>query len=281
MRTTSVGAIKQVAQALLETVAVENRISAAEELFALADLGREQPRLVQALTDPARTVSEKETLLETTGISGQLSSVVRQATGPLFGITWQNSADLVEAWEELGFGLLTKSLAESGKLSQIQDELFELSKFLLQHRGVRVAISDAKQRYVAQRVKLAGELFGSQIDPICLTMLERAIKTVAKGDGHGELRSVTSRLRYYQERLSAESQSRVAIVRSAVELTSQQQDRLKQILSQREGCPVVLNISIEPELLGGMQIECDSYIYDGTVQTALKQTKQNLAGSSL
>lgn len=62
-------------------------------------------------------------------------------------------------------------------------------------------------------------------------------------------------------------------VRSAVALTEEQKTRLCDRISQMQGGPVTLSYSIDPNLLGGMVVEMDGKVYDGSLRHRLQELK--------
>lgn len=71
-----------------------------------------------------------------------------------------------------------------------------------------------------------------------------------------------------------------ASVTSAFELTADQQSRLKALLERSLGTSVELEISVDPELLGGFVLLLGSVRYDVSLQGELEQMAGHLAGSA-
>ena len=68
----------------------------------------------------------------------------------------------------------------------------------------------------------------------------------------------------------------VAEVRSAVELTPDQQDRLRAALANATGKNVDLKVVVDPAVLGGLVATVGDTVIDGTVRTHLDQLKSRL-----
>ena len=56
-------------------------------------------------------------------------------------------------------------------------------------------------------------------------------------------------------------------------LTEEQKTRLCDRISQMQGGPVTLSYSIDPDLLGGMVVEMDGKVYDGSLRHRLQELK--------
>lgn len=70
----------------------------------------------------------------------------------------------------------------------------------------------------------------------------------------------------------------IAEVRSAVELTDSQQQRLAAVLATLHGRAVELNIEIDPAVIGGIEVRVGDEVIDGTAATKLEQARRKLAG---
>ena len=52
--------------------------------------------------------------------------------------------------------------------------------------------------------------------------------------------------------------------------------RLKKALEQKTGKQVILEQSVDPDLIGGVVAQVGSYVYDGSIKTTLAQMRQSL-----
>jgi F-type H+-transporting ATPase subunit delta len=75
---------------------------------------------------------------------------------------------------------------------------------------------------------------------------------------------------------AAEANKQVAEVRSAIELTPEQRDRLATALSQATGKQVEVKVVIDPTVMGGLVAQVGDTVIDGSVRTRLEQLKQAL-----
>jgi F-type H+-transporting ATPase subunit delta len=65
-------------------------------------------------------------------------------------------------------------------------------------------------------------------------------------------------------------------VRSAAPLGDDQQERLRQELRDKFGREPVLSIRVDPDLLGGLVVRVDDWIYDGSVRARLEKIRHQL-----
>jgi F-type H+-transporting ATPase subunit delta len=65
----------------------------------------------------------------------------------------------------------------------------------------------------------------------------------------------------------------VAEVRSAVELTADQQDRLAKALNAATGKQVTIKVIVDPSVLGGIVAQVGDTVIDGSVRSRLEQLR--------
>ncbi|MFT4186698.1 MAG: ATP synthase F1 subunit delta [Micrococcaceae bacterium] len=68
----------------------------------------------------------------------------------------------------------------------------------------------------------------------------------------------------------------VANVDSAIELSEEQTERLYQQLKRIYNHPIVLNVRVKPEVIGGMRVQVGDEIIDGTVASRIENMNRNL-----
>ena len=82
---------------------------------------------------------------------------------------------------------------------------------------------------------------------------------------------------YYRGMLNAAKGRVEANVTGAAPLDAALRERLRQTLHTISGKEVVLHEKTVPELLGGLMVELEGTIYDGSVRTQLEKMKQKIA----
>jgi F-type H+-transporting ATPase subunit delta len=71
-----------------------------------------------------------------------------------------------------------------------------------------------------------------------------------------------------------------AQVVSATPLDDRRSDRLRRALSERTGFEVRLEVSVDPELIGGATAKVGDLVFDGSIRTQLDQLRTNLTKGS-
>jgi F-type H+-transporting ATPase subunit delta len=77
--------------------------------------------------------------------------------------------------------------------------------------------------------------------------------------------------------VSAYASRLVATVTVASPLSAAQQKRLEDTLSKAYNAQIKLNVQLDPTIIGGVKIQIDGEIIDGTLSSRLNQARLQLA----
>ncbi|MGH9271346.1 MAG: ATP synthase F1 subunit delta [Ilumatobacteraceae bacterium] len=177
------------------------------------------------------------------------------------------SAETDERIDGYARGLFELARAE-GTLDEVEDELFRFARSYESSDELRNALSD-DQIPPAKRQAIIEDLLGGTATPTTVQLLSMVV-----GAGRGrELPAIVDRM---VQRAASAKQLEVAEVRSAVELTADQQDRLKAALANATGKNVSLKVIVDPSVLGGLVATVGDTVIDDTVRTRLDQLKSRL-----
>ena len=89
----------------------------------------------------------------------------------------------------------------------------------------------------------------------------------------GRIRGFEACVKEYKKLLDAVNLVSSAKVTSTVKLTEQEEERLKEKLEKLTGHSVILECSTDRTLLGGMVVEIDGKIMDGSLRHRLREVK--------
>ena len=70
----------------------------------------------------------------------------------------------------------------------------------------------------------------------------------------------------------------IADVRAASALTEEQSQRLSEVRSRIHGRSVELNVEVDPEVIGGIEVRIGDEVIDGTTATKLEQARRRMTG---
>jgi F-type H+-transporting ATPase subunit delta len=155
-----------------------------------------------------------------------------------------------------------------GTLDEVEDELFRFARSYESNDELRTALTDDLIP-VDKRQSIVESLLGGKATP---TTVQLVSMVVASGRGR-DLPAIIDRL---VQRAAESKEAAVAEVRTAVALSSDQEDRLRAALANATGRNVNLKVVVDPSVLGGLVATVGDTVIDGTVRTHLDQLKSRL-----
>lgn len=272
MRASSKASLARATVALdqeLGRVAEADGRQVAEELLQLNHMTSTSGRLSRCLTDPARTPEDKRQLV------GQLfgtgfTSAVANAMANLAGGRWSDENDLPDALRLLAHHVLLKTAQDNDQLDDVERDIFAVGQLLASSRALRGALSDSFSGNVEKRVELLTSLIGQKVNPLALRLIQDAVRYSKAGRLQSNLRSIG-------DAAAALRNQGMATVTTAVELTPEQVERVRALLSRQRGQDVVLNVVVDPTLIGGMKIRYGDSLIDGSIAKRINVTRRQLA----
>jgi F-type H+-transporting ATPase subunit delta len=174
------------------------------------------------------------------------------------------STPRVEAYAN---ALLEVSRAE-GHLAEIEDELFRFARTFEGSDELRAALTDPALPS-ERRVALVEDLLGGKA---LQTSSALASFIVAAGRA-SELPAIIDR---FVELAAAEQRRAVAEVRTAIELTPEQIERLRDALNRATGKDVEVKVVVDASVLGGIVARVGDLVIDGSVRHRLEQLREQI-----
>jgi F-type H+-transporting ATPase subunit delta len=169
--------------------------------------------------------------------------------------------------EAYATALLEVSRAE-GHLGDVQDELFRFARTFEASDELRSALSDPVLP-AERRVAVVEDILGGKA---LQTSSALAQFIVSAGRG-SEIPAIIDR---FVELAAAEQRRAVAEVRTAIELTAEQTERLRQSLNRATGKDVEVKVVVDPSVLGGIVARVGDVVIDGTVRHRLEQLREQI-----
>ncbi len=161
--------------------------------------------------------------------------------------------------------ILAVASAESNG-AQIEDEIYRFSQVLQSSEELKSTLSDASIPS-ARRQQIVEDLLDGQATQTTVALVSMI---VAAGMG-SDIKAIADRV----IGLGAESRDKaVAEVYSVVDLSSDQQQRLAAALKSATGKDVEMKIIIDESVMGGLLVQIEDEVIDGTVRTRLKQLRE-------
>lgn len=242
----------------------------AEDFFGLSDLTRDDARLRRSMTDPSRPASDKKQLVAD-AFSAKVTPTTTAVLENLVSSQWSDPMDLQDACEVLGIIATLTDAQRNGELDTVQEELFATAEFLGGYRDLRLELSDMGHGNRHERGDLAQSIFQNSLSRWTMRLVRRGVGRTS----HGRLLST---LRRFAERAAAMAGERLVLLESAAPMSEAQIERLRAILSRAFGVSVTLNVTVNPELVGGFRMTAGSKALDSSIKTQVADLRRALAG---
>lgn len=107
------------------------------------------------------------------------------------------------------------------------------------------------------------------------SLIGRFVGVLAANDRLDQLPAIQARFRGLED--TAAGRIRVHI-RAATELTDDERSTLTSKFETMTGRQVVATVEVDPALLGGVTVEAEGRVYDGSVRTQLTRLEREMAG---
>lgn len=120
---------------------------------------------------------------------------------------------------------------------------------------------------LAERLGVLDEAFGSVLPEHVLSFVKLLCEK-------GHIRSFSGCVREFRKLLEASRRILTARVTSAVALTDEEVRRLTEKLEKLSGNTVVPELFVDASLLGGMIVEMDGKVMDGSLRSRLHEVKE-------
>jgi F-type H+-transporting ATPase subunit delta len=156
-----------------------------------------------------------------------------------------------------------------GQLSSVGDELFAVARAIDGNDALRDALGDPHLP-AERRQQVIEDLLGSRASDVTTGL---ASMVVAAGRGR-DLPAIVDALL----QMSATEEGRqVAEVRSAIDLTEDQRQRLAAALKDATGHEVEVRVVVDPNVVGGLVARVGDQVIDGSVRHRLAQLRESLS----
>lgn len=167
-------------------------------------------------------------------------------------------------------GLLSITDAE-GATERVEDELYRFAQALERNNRLRETLAD-RQIPAAQRLGVVEDLLGGRADPQTVAAVAHVIQS-------GRGRQLIDIIEAFIRVAASRRDRAVAEVRTAVELTDAQRERLRVALGRATGRDVELKVVVDTDVVGGVLATVGDTVIDGTVSRQLARIRSDLASA--
>ena len=260
--------------ALRKTLAeVVNKQSPAElaqfanDLFVILSVLSSSIGVRRALTDNARDASAKAELISNL-FGKNISSAAQSLLASAASLRWSSPGEIADAIENLAVEAESAVADKNGELEKLENQLFDFARVLKANPDLRQALNTSADTDEGKLALLEAVLKG-KYSSSTLNLLRKVV-TLRRG------RSIDATLAAYSHYVSSRKDRLVAHVKSAVELSSSQIEKLVAALTKQMGRPVHINLEIDPKVLGGISIRYADDVIDGTIFNRLAEAGRAL-----
>jgi ATP synthase F0 subunit b len=241
----------------------------ADDLGSVAKLLSREAILTRHLADPANNPAPKIGLLERV-IEGKVGEPALEVLKAAVSGRWSTDSNLVDAVEHVARLALLVRAERDDVAGDVEEQLFRFSRILDSAPRLSTLLSE----YTAPaegRVKLLRDVLdsGSGTNPIAAALLSQTIELLRGERADDAVLDLA-------ELAVARRGEVVAHVDAAAELSDAQRTRLTEVLTRVYGHPVSVQMQINPELLGGLNIAVGDEVIDGTLSSKLASARTKL-----
>ncbi|WP_030157671.1 F0F1 ATP synthase subunit delta [Glycomyces sp. NRRL B-16210] len=265
----SIEAGRAVLEASASAGSAEQLTECGVELLEVTRFLVDQPRLRRALSDPARAADDREGLVRRL-IAGQVGATAADVVAALVRGRWGSPSELVGGTEQLAVKALLLAVAKDGTLANVEDQLFRFGRLVDGDPELASALG-ASGTDPNARAALVERLLDGKAEPATVTLAAAACFGIGGRSFHASLSHLV-------EAAAAARDEAVAYVTVASPLDESGERQLAAKLSLVYGRPVTLKVTVDPAIVGGIRVQVDSDLWDGTVSRRLDEARQALAG---
>ncbi|GAB2849728.1 F0F1 ATP synthase subunit delta [Actinocorallia aurea] len=238
------------------------------ELFEILHLLDREHGLRRTLSDPSASAEAKAGLFGSL-LDGKVSTAAATLAGEIVRRRWSSSSELTDAFELYAVAALADAAERAGQLDQLEDDLFRFGRTVEGNTELRNALAGDLVP-VDRKAELVSSLLEGKVAGPTLALVLEAVT-------HPRGRSLERGLDAFGKIVAIRRNRLVALVRTAVALTGEQQTRLAAALGASYGREVHLNIELDPSVLGGIAVQLGDEAIDGTIAGRLEGVRRRIA----
>jgi F-type H+-transporting ATPase subunit delta len=253
---------------LLKGLSAADASALSAQLFAVVATLDSSTPLRRALTDNSRDANSKAELAKEL-FAKSTSDLSIKLLISLTALRWSSPSNLGDVIEQLAVEAEASVANQNNELDRLEEEIFQFSRIVASDLELRQILNSSKYSSEGKRV-LVAKLLASKVSPSTSRLLAELVSGM-RG------RSIERTIAFYASAAAARKMRVIAHVKSAVELSQAQKDKLASSLSGKIGQPVRLNVELDPKVLGGLSIRFADELIDATIVNRLADAGRALA----
>ena len=157
-----------------------------------------------------------------------------------------------------------------GEIEEVEDELFRFARVVESNTALRIALADPTTP-VPPRRQLLDDLLAGKARPATVRLVAVLFE--------GHVRDLVASLFWLVEQAALARGWRVARVRTARPVGDEEQRALSAAMEHLANRPVELQITEDPDLLGGAVVQIGDLLVDASARHRLDQLEEHLLGT--
>jgi len=237
------------------------------ELFAVVAMLDAERTMRRTLADGSTDPDARAKLLSTV-LKGKISDEALGVAVKAVEQQWSAPVDLVDALELLGREIVLQRAQKDARLDAVEDELFRLGRIVEGSPALEQTLGD-RTADTGRKRELMSTLLAGKTTESTAVLVDQLVSRQREG--------LASGLDALASLAAVQREKSVAQVRSAVALSAEQSERLAASLSRTYGREVTVHVEVDPDLRGGLVIQVDDEVIDGSIAGRLDALRRKLA----
>ena len=242
-----------------------------DDLFGVVTTLASHGSLRRAVSDPGLEPDAKKRVVQTL-FGERLSPAALELTAQVAVARWSQPVDVVDALEALSVEASLGAAEADDELDEVEDELFRFERVVASAPELRAALTNRNLPDDLKR-QLVHRLLDDKAAAVTVSLVERGVLAPRGRSIERVIEEFTNLAAQRRERL-------IARVTSAVALTADQQERLREALAREFGRDVRLQLVVDPELIGGVTVRVGDELLDDSVIRHLSTARRAMSGRS-
>lgn len=167
-----------------------------------------------------------------------------------------------------GYAAAVFEEVDTAALEDIEDQLFRFARIVGSTPALRTALTD-RDRPVDARRGIVQDLLAAKVQPATLRLATYAVVG-------GRPRDIVGTLDWLAEQTAVARGWRIARVRSGQDVDADERRSLEETLTRIAGSPVELQVTVDPALLAGVEVEIGDLRLDATARGRLDRLREHV-----
>ena len=238
-----------------------------EQLFAVANLLEGEKSLRRHLSDSGAPVAQRQAVAAQL-LGNQISAETHEVIKTVLAQRWSNAADLIAGIEQAGALVIFAAAQAQGVIDVVEEEIFYFARLVDGEPQLQMALSDSASS-ASVKAKLVTDLLSGRANAATVSVL-------VQFTSHRRGRRVGSALDELSGLAAARRGLIVATVTSAIELSQDQKTRIGSALAKIYKREILVDVSIDAQVIGGISVNVAGEVIDGTISSRLEQARRQL-----